>query len=66
MKPHDPSAYKRFGSSAEVIRRYEVYRALKRMDLSCEEEVAVEQLSRSLVDGLLRGPISEAMRCAGD
>ena len=48
------------------MRRYEAYRALKRMDLSCEEEEAVEQLSRSLVDGLLRGPISEAMRCAGD
>jgi glutamyl-tRNA reductase len=65
VKPHDPSANNKVGSSPEVIRRHEVYRALKRMDLSCEEEEVVERMSRSLVDGLLRGPISEAMRRAG-
>ena len=65
MKPHGPSANKAFGSSAEDVRRYEVYRALKRMDLSCEEEEVVERMSRSLVDRLLRGPISDAMRRAG-
>jgi glutamyl-tRNA reductase len=51
---------------AERIRRHEVSRALKRMDLSSEEEEAVERLSRSLVDGLLRGPISDAFGRAGD
>ena len=65
MKANGPSADKGFGSSAEVIRRHEVDRALKRMDLSCEQEDVVERMSRSLVEGLLRGPISDAMRRAG-
>ena len=47
--------------SAEQIRRHEVSRILERMDLSLEEEEAVEQLSYSLVAKLLLGPISEAM-----
>lgn len=34
------------------------------MNLSPEEKAAVERMSRSLVDKLLRGPISEVMTCA--
>ncbi|HSL00881.1 MAG TPA: glutamyl-tRNA reductase [Rubrobacteraceae bacterium] len=44
---------------AERIRRHELARALSRMNLSPEEEAAVERLSRSLVNKLLHGPISE-------
>jgi glutamyl-tRNA reductase len=44
---------------AERIRRHELSRALQRMDLSPEEAVAVERMSRSLVNKLLHGPISE-------
>ncbi len=47
--------------SAEQIRRREVSRALKRMELSPEEEEAIERLSYSLVAKLLLGPISEVM-----
>ena len=61
MKPHDSSANQSFDSSAEVIRRREVSRVLAAQDLSCEEAEAVESMSRSLVDGLLRGPVSDAL-----
>jgi glutamyl-tRNA reductase len=44
---------------AEQIRRHELSRALKKMDLSPEEEAAVERMSHSLVNKLLHGPISE-------
>jgi glutamyl-tRNA reductase len=44
---------------AERIRRHELARALQRMDLSPEEAEAVERMSRSLVNKLLHGPISE-------
>jgi glutamyl-tRNA reductase len=44
---------------AEQIRRHELSRALKRMDLSPEEEAAVERMSHSLMNKLLHGPISE-------
>jgi glutamyl-tRNA reductase len=44
---------------AERIRRHELSRALARMDLSPGEEAAVERMSRSLVNKLLHGPISE-------
>ena len=44
---------------AEQIRRHELSRALGKMNLSPEEEEAVERLSRSLVNKLLHGPISE-------
>jgi hypothetical protein len=44
--------------SAEQIRRHEVSRALRKIDLSPEEEEVIERLSRSLVDKLLHGPIS--------
>lgn len=47
--------------SAERIRRREVSRALEKMDLSLAEEEAIEQMSRSLVSVLLRGPIPRAM-----
>lgn len=46
---------------AERVRRREVSRALRKMGLPPEGEAAVERLSRSLVGGLLRGPIPEAM-----
>jgi glutamyl-tRNA reductase len=48
-------------NSAEHIRRREVSRILKKMDLSPEEEEAIERLSHSLVAKLLPGPISEVM-----
>jgi glutamyl-tRNA reductase len=44
---------------AEQIRRHELSRALKKMDLSPEEETAVERMSHSLMNKLLHGPISE-------
>ena len=44
---------------AEQIRRHELARALKRMDLSPEEAAAVERMSHSLVNKLLHGPIQE-------
>ena len=44
---------------AERIRRHELARALQRMDLSPEEAEAVERMSRSLMNKLLHGPISE-------
>jgi glutamyl-tRNA reductase len=44
---------------AERIRRHELSRALGKMNLSPQEEAAVERLSRSLVNKLLHGPISE-------
>jgi glutamyl-tRNA reductase len=47
--------------SVEQIRRREVSRALKRINLSPEEEEAIERLSRSLVDKLLFGPSSSVM-----
>lgn len=50
---------------AERIRRGEVSRALRKMDLSPEGETAVEGLPRSLVGRLLRGPISGTLARAG-
>jgi len=50
--------------SAEQIRRREVSRVLRKVDLSPEEEEAVERMSRSLVGRLLHGPISRVMACA--
>ena len=47
--------------SAEQIRRHEVSRALKKVDLSPEEEEVIERLSHLLVARLLLDPISEAM-----
>jgi hypothetical protein len=47
--------------SVERIRRHEVSRALKKVNLSPGEEEVIERLSRSLVGKLLDGPISEVM-----
>ena len=44
---------------AERIRRHEVARALKGMDLSEGEAGAVEMMSHALVNKLLHGPIQE-------
>ncbi len=46
-------------SGAERIRRHELSRALKKMDLSPQEAESVERLSHSLVNKLLHGPIAE-------
>jgi len=50
---------KELRDGAEQIRRHELSRALKKMDLSPEEETAVERMSHSLMNKLLHGPISE-------
>jgi hypothetical protein len=47
--------------SAEQIRRREVARALRKVDLSPEVEEVIERMSRSLVGKLLHGPISKVM-----
>lgn len=47
--------------SAEQIRRREVSRILKKMDLSPEEEQAIERMSYFLVANLLLGPISKVV-----
>jgi hypothetical protein len=47
--------------SVERIRRHEVSRALKKVNLSPEEAEVIERLSRSLVGKLLHGPISEVL-----
>ncbi len=44
---------------AEQIRRHELARALKRLELSPEEAASVERMSHSLVNKLLHGPIQE-------
>ena len=46
--------------SAEQIRHRELSRALAKINLSPEEKKVIERLSHSLVDKLLRGPISGA------
>ena len=50
---------KELRSEAETIRRHEISRALKRLDLSPEEEKTLEKMSQSLVNKLLHGPIQE-------
>lgn len=47
--------------SAERIRRHEVSRTLKKVNLSPREVEVIERLSCTLVGKLLRGPISEVM-----
>ncbi|MGF1473859.1 MAG: glutamyl-tRNA reductase [Rubrobacteraceae bacterium] len=46
-------------AGADRIRRHELSRALKKLDLTSEETEAVERMSHSLVNKLLHGPISE-------
>src|SRR5918993_1231560 len=50
---------KELKDGAEQIRRHELSRALKKLDLSPEEEAAVVRMSHSLMNKLLHGPISE-------
>lgn len=51
-------------SEAERVRQHELSRFLKRLDLSEEERRVVEQLSRSLVNKLLHGPIADLKAAA--
>ena len=44
---------------ADKIRRHELSRAMRKLDLDPEEAEAVERMSHSLVNKLLHGPISE-------
>jgi glutamyl-tRNA reductase len=50
---------KELKDGAERIRRHELARALKGLDLSPEEVEAVERMSHALVNKLLHGPIQE-------
>lgn len=56
---HAVPLIKELRDGAEQIRRHELSRALRRMDLSPAEAEAVERMSHSLVNKLLHGPISE-------
>jgi hypothetical protein len=47
--------------SVERIRRHEVSRALKNVNVSSEEAGIIDLLSRSLVGKLLEGPISDVL-----
>lgn len=47
--------------SVERIRRHEVSRALRKVNVSPKEEEVIDLLSRSLVGKLLDGPISEVL-----
>jgi hypothetical protein len=47
--------------SVERIRRHELSRALKKVNVSSEEAGIIDLLSRSLVGKLLDGPISEVL-----
>jgi hypothetical protein len=47
--------------TVERLRRHEVSRALKKVNLSPEEEEVIDLFSRSLVGRLLEGPISEVI-----
>lgn len=46
-------------SEAERIRHREVSRTLRKMSLSPEKEQEIERMSRSLVEKILTGPLSE-------
>lgn len=50
--------------TVERFRRHEVSRALKKVNLSPEEQEVIDLFSRSLVGRLLHGPISEVMERA--
>ena len=56
---HTVPLIKELRDGAERIRRHELSRAVKKMDLSPEEAEAVERMSHSLVNKLLHGPISD-------
>lgn len=44
--------------SAEIIGARAAARITRRLDLSCEQEEAIERFTGSLVDALVRGPIA--------
>lgn len=50
---------KELRDEAEKVREHEISKAFKKSDLSPEQAEAVEKMSRSLVNKLLHGPISE-------
>jgi len=50
---------KELRDEAELVRRHELARTLKGLDLSSEEAEAVERMSCALVNKLLHGPIQE-------
>jgi len=50
---------KEMRDEAEGIRRHELARALKRLDLSPEEEQVLEKMTHAIVNKLLHGPIQE-------
>lgn len=50
---------KELRDEAEKVREHEISKAMKRTDLSPDQAEAVEKMSRSLVNKLLHGPISE-------
>lgn len=56
---HAVPLIKELRDGAERIRRHELSRALRRMELSPGETETVERMSHSLVNKLLHGPISE-------
>ena len=56
---HAVPLIKELRDGAERIRRHELSRALRRMELSPGEAATVERMSHSLVNKLLHGPISE-------
>lgn len=62
---HLVSSIQELHSEAERIRRREVARTLNKMDLSSEQERMLEYMSRSIVNKLLHGPISELKAAAG-
>ena len=47
--------------SVESIRAREVRRLLNKLSLSPEQEEAIENLSRSLVEELVRGPMAKTI-----
>lgn len=56
---HVVPVIKELRSEAEKVRQHEVSKFLGRMELTETEERVVEQLSRSLMNKLLHGPISD-------
>jgi glutamyl-tRNA reductase len=49
--------------SVEAIRAHEVRRLLNKLSLSPEQQEAIENLSHSLVEELVHGPIAETVAC---
>ena len=59
---HDPLGH----HPAERIRRDQLSRVIKKLDLSSEGEEAVERLSYSLAASILLNLVPEVMACAED